>query len=378
MDAPDHEISRDSFLESRIASNCYVTGEQTVYHPMTTMSGQSILPARGTTANIRELPKPIYIPWDAQRHVQYLRYLDVMTEEVSRLELARDTAELSRLKDCAGMGLFGYHYASFERMRISNDFNRWLFSLDDKYDANPQLGRDPVAVEQTMSRYFEVLKTGILSDLPDPFERYSVALRQRLLQVMSPRWWERFIRDVHNYLFLGSMEAVNAWAHRVVPTVEFYRERRCYDSAMHAVIDVVECATEVEWHSIDELAPELKEMREIVVRHVAFLNDVFSYPKEVIECQNPWNLAHVLMTHEQCSMRDAFATIVDELNDSIGAFVDLEATVCSKRHGKVRPEDARVDRYVEGLKSWIAGNYFFSIESKRYGRWDAPRTVSRP
>src|SRR5262245_24376747 len=125
-----------------------------------------------------------------------------------------------------------YPYASLARLLVAGAFSQWLFFLDDQYDDDPHLGRNPLEVRRIMERYFETLSTGRLPPNPTAFARFTVYLRRRLEAVAPPGWMGRFLRHVEAYLFDGSLRTVEHWAQDRVPSLDEYLGLRMHDSAV--------------------------------------------------------------------------------------------------------------------------------------------------
>ena len=101
-------------------------------------------------------------------------------------------------------------------------FSQWLFSLDDEYDEHPTMGRDPGAVRKLMTLVFDVLDSGMLPVRPTPFLHFTASVRRRLDALAPPGWTARFLGHVKDYLFRGSLRAVEYWARDRVPSLDEY------------------------------------------------------------------------------------------------------------------------------------------------------------
>lgn len=261
-----------------------------------------------------------------------------------------------------------YPYASLERLLCAGAFSQWLFFLDDECDDDPALGRDPDAARAVMERYFEVLRSGTLPTARTAFARFSVYLHRRLAALAPEGWLQRFFASVEDYLFRGSMACYEHWSRDRVPTLAVYEPLRMHDSAVFAAVDMIELAAATSLPPEVLQIPALVEMREITARHVAFVNDLFSYQKEVLHRGSPWNLVHVLSHERGISFEDAVRDAVAIANRDVARFLLLERQI---PHLPVILS-THVQRYVAGMKSWMRGNVDYALASRRYRAPDSP------
>jgi hypothetical protein len=261
-----------------------------------------------------------------------------------------------------------YPYASLERLLCAGAFSQWLFFLDDECDDDPALGRDPDAARAIMAQYFEVLRSGALPKDPSAFARFTVYLRRRLSALAPEGWLPRFLASVEDYLFRGSMACYEHWSLDRVPTLAVYEPLRMHDSAVFAAVDMIELAAETTLPREILRMPALSEMREITARHVAFVNDLFSYQKEVLLHGSPWNLVHVLSHERGLSFEAAVRDAIAIANADVARFLQLERQI------PALPVvlSTHVQRYVAGMKSWMRGNVDYALASRRYRAPDSP------
>lgn len=261
-----------------------------------------------------------------------------------------------------------YPDASLARLLVAGAFSQWLFFLDDQYDDHPDVGRNPLEVRRIMEREFETLSTGRLPASPTAFARFTVYLRRRLESSCPPGWMERFLWNVHGYLFEGSLRTVEHWARDRVPSTEDYLTLRMHDSAVFPAIDMVEVAAGIRLSREILEHPSIVEMRRLTVRHTAYVNDLFSYQKEVLWSGTPCNLVRVLMHNESLAFDEAVGEIVAMVNRDVQRFLELEQSL-----PPFEPAIAdEVDAYLTGMKDWMRGNVEFSLASSRYRAPDSP------
>lgn len=313
----------------------------------------------------------LLLPWPARRNPFARPYARAATDLLCGVGLVTDEPGdrgMARLNGIVVLDPYVYPYASIDRLAVAGTFSQWLFFLDDQYDDHPELGRSPLEVRRIMERHFETLATGRLPPSSTPFARFTVYLRRRLEALGPAGWMPRFLRNVEAYLFEGSLRTVEHWAEDRVPATADYLTIRMHDSAVFPAIDMIEVAAGLHLPREVLADPAIAEMRRLTVRHTAYVNDLFSYQKEVLRSGTPCNLVHVLMHNESLSFDEAVREIVAMVNRDAQRFVQLE-------RGLPRFEAAvadEVDAYLAGMKDWMRGNVEFSLESKRYRAPDSP------
>lgn len=313
----------------------------------------------------------LLLPWPARSNPFARRYARAATDFLLGVGLITDDPSDRGARRAEGIVVLDpcvYPYASLERLLVAGAFSQWLFFLDDQYDDHPELGRSPLEVRQIMDRYFEVLSTGRLPPSPTPFARFTVYLRRRLEASCPAGWMQRFLRNVQAYLFEGSLRTVEHWAQDCVPSTHDYLALRMHDSAVFPAVDMIEIAAGLSLPREVLDHPSIVELRRLTVRHTAYVNDLFSYQKEVLWSGTPCNLVHVLMHNESVRFEEAVCAIVAMVNGDVQRFLELE-------HGLPRFEPAiadELDAYLTGMKDWMRGNVEFSLASRRYRAPDSP------
>lgn len=260
------------------------------------------------------------------------------------------------------------HALDLERLLAVGMFSQWLFFLDDEYDDYPTIGRDPVAVRKLMTLVFDVLDSGLLPSRSTPFLQFTAGVRRRLHSLAPPGWTVRFLGNVKDYLFRGSLRAVEYWAIDRVPPLNEYLRVRMLDSAVFAALDMSEIAGGLRLPDAVRKHPLLMEMKELAVRYIACVNDIFSYQKEVLHAGTSFNLIHVLMHERSSSFEDAVIEAAGIVSDALEAFVTIEQNL-PVWDASVAPQ---VKAYLGGMKAWMRGSFDFSLTSARYNAPDSP------
>ncbi|WP_437672045.1 terpene synthase family protein [Sorangium sp. So ce131] len=111
-----------------------------------------------------------------------------------------------------------------------------------------------------------------------------------------------------------------------------------------------------------------RDTARLTVRHTAYVNDLFSYQKEVLWNDAPCNLVRVLMANEGVRFEEAVQAIVSMVNRDVDRLLEIERAIPSWGPAL----DRQAEAYVDGMKAWIVGNVDFSLSSSRYRSSDSP------
>lgn len=261
-----------------------------------------------------------------------------------------------------------YPNATLERFKVCNDWHSWLFFFDDQADGHAELGEQLLTLRDYMDACLAVLRTGAIRSNPAGLELFILNIRDRLLGIASEAWLPRFVDDVEDYLFKGTLRAAEKWSNGTVPDVESYRVQRRYDSAVYTCQDLIEITEEGLELSAEILTDtNFQKLRLLCAQIVAFTNDLFPYEKEVLVHRDPNNLLHVLMTHRSLSFEEATRQAVESINTDVETFITYEQALLPKIE-----RDKRVRAYVHGMKAWMRGNILWSLETGRYSSVTSP------
>jgi hypothetical protein len=288
-----------------------------------------------------------------ERHPAAERHLALARQDVLQTGLLR-RVDMGRFERFAQLDALVYPRASFEALQACGGFNHWLFFVDDHYDTDASFAASPERVDDLMQRAFDTLATGHLPRQPAPLDRFSVAVGQRIRALASAGHFYRFLDNTFDYLYRGSRVALTHWNETLPP--ERLRPLRRLDSSMNAVVDITELACGGELTERELTDPVVQELRQLCGDHVAFLNDLVSYHREVVRAGSAFNLLNAIAVHEcDGSVAAAIPRLVTELNRVARRFEALAKTTTGL-----------AAQHAIGLRLVMAGNHRFSFESGRY------------
>jgi hypothetical protein len=311
-------------------------------------------------------------PWPGAQHPQASAYRRTAAKTLIEIGLIRGAPgerATRRFDSTVLLDTQVYpHALDLERLLAVGMFSQWLFFLDDEYDDHPTIGRDPGAVRKLMTLVFDVLDSGILPVRPTPFLHFTASVRRRLDELAPPGWTVRFLGHVKDYLFRGSLRAVEYWALDRVPSLDEYLRIRMLDSAVFPALDMSEIAGGLRLPDAVRKHPLLVEMKELAVRYIACINDIFSYQKEVLLAGTSFNLVHVLMHENASNFEEAVQAAAGIVGDALARFLALEQSL-PVWDASVAPH---VRAHIAGMKAWMRGSFDFSLTSARYNAPDSP------
>ncbi len=262
-------------------------------------------------------------------------------------------------------GVFGrltalaYPGADLDELVICNDFNTYLFYVDDQAEEDENYGKRPELLEAYFRGHVHALRTGDAPWVEDPGTRLLLSLRARLIRRVSTDWLDRFADQVQAYLLRGTLVGARHWTAGSVPEPAAYMRQRAFDSAVYCSQALAEL-TGGELDAETRADPAFERTRDLVTRVVAFTNDLVSYPKEVQRHRSPNNLVHVLMVHEGLELDAALRRVIELVNGDLGTFHDTADTLARRR-----PHPA-LSHYQSTQRAWMSANLAWSLQSGRY------------
>ena len=115
--------------------------------------------------------------------------------------------------------------------------------------------------------------------------------------------------------------------------------------------------------------PTMKQLSKAAAIHTAFVNDLFSYSKEIKEEENPRNLLKVIMDSEGLPFPEAAWRAVNVVNSYATTVLELATELPTT--WRLEPWASKVDGYLDGVKEYMTGCIYWNSLHKRYRRADA-------
>lgn len=264
--------------------------------------------------------------------------------------------------------------ADLHELCIIADFNTWLFMLDDQCD-EAQTGKKSVYLKSIISGLMDILRYNQSVSLTKG-GALAAALSNiwdRMRAISRPAWRIRFIRSMEEYFSSCLWEADNRAAGQV-PSVADYIAMRPYTGALFADVEAIEIIEKV--YLPDHILQQSTIKRMVLACNniVCWSNDLFSCYKESQQ-GDVHNLVLVLAHEQNLDLQEAIDETIRMHNEEVALFVALEKQL-PMFHTSL---DAAVERYISVLRSWITGNYDWSMkDTGRYSRLIAELEVKIP
>ncbi|MEU8488773.1 family 2 encapsulin nanocompartment cargo protein terpene cyclase [Streptomyces sp. NPDC048641] len=173
----------------------------------------------------------------------------------------------------------------------------------------------------------------------------------------TPSQTGRFVHDIAR-LHLGYL-AEAAWAEtRNMPRVWEYLVMRQFNN-FRPCLSLVDAVDGYELPEAVYARPEIQRVTALACNATTLVNDLYSFTKELANDPTHLNLPQVVAANERCGLKAAYLKSVDIHNEIQTAFEE-EAALLSAM-------SPLVERYVQGLSTWVAGNHeWHATNSRRY------------
>ena len=295
-----------------------------------------------------------------------------------------------------------------ERMPAAVKLMVWFFAFDNFLDEPAHMGADLQASQEMMDAVMNVfhnvvaveevgiIKNGDKPEIVGPMKGgnsvYGSAIR--VIRESACDWWNemrqlgmsmrqqyRFVSVFQRYLD-SNTEQVAFRQSCEIPDLDTYKELRLHTSGCYVCSMMLEFALGLDL--ADEIIehPLLVALNVAAFSHVMFVNDIFSFRKELSD-GDLMNLVPVLLWHNlggmssicgggvEAVVRETVAQALALVRELDGECVRLVAEIRAAVRGGNGPladegAAAAVDKYVDGVSDWLSGNLRWHRISKRY------------
>jgi hypothetical protein len=210
------------------------------------------------------------------------------------------------------------HFASIQPLA------RWILwgiMLDDYYE--------PCSVSelQDIRRHLMAILEG---KQPGPQDngiyRQAAALRDDLKALMPDTWMKRFI--VHQDTQLAGMIQESPYKlDKRFPSLEDYIRIRELSVAIYPMLDLLEVQEGTVLPDTVVTHPAVLRLARLATRLTAWLNDLYTLPKELLRENDPFNLVLVLQRERALSLEDAYTAALQIHDADLEEFLLLEASL---------------------------------------------------
>lgn len=299
---------------------------------------------------------------DVDRHViAWANYFGLPPDETEATRLA--AARVGRLAARTAPR------ARSEALELLADWQMWLFLFDDQYCDESPTGADLHRLSRVVTAFMLVLDNVTVSRYRSgPFTAALGDLLDRLGSMATGPQVSRFITAVRGYFLAQFWEAGRRAADQPAGLAEYMAMRR-HSGAVPTCLALIDVTGGFELRGEEFWRADVREISDIAVNVTCWANDILSFPKEAERSITVHSLPAVLAGERRLPMHDAIEAAATMHDREVARYVEAEEPV----RDAAGPE---LLGYLDGLRSWMAGNYHWSLETGRYTI--APFAVAAP
>lgn len=248
-------------------------------------------------------------------------------------------------------------YASLEVLKVIAEWIIPFFYYDDEME-NIELASYPELILTHNARVMQVLRTPALPP-QGPFAEALAVFWAHATALTEPPWQKRFTLNFKNYMDRYTWQAQHV--RERVPDFESYLVQRRQAAAAYPCFDLMNLELGFDLPEPVHEHPILVQIRQMTADILAWVNDLFSFPKEMADGQAT-NLVLVLRERGNGSLQEAVDRMCQLIADQSTRFLEQKKYLPSFSP----PIDQQVQTYVEYLQAMMAGNLYYSLANARY------------
>lgn len=305
----------------------------------------------------------LYCPFPSLLNPHYTAVQEHSSQWVSQFRLVQSEAAWQRFRstDFAALAARAHPTARLADLAIACDWYVWLFLFDDQFDEG-SIGKLPAQIEQVHTQVLAIIDR--VADAI-PLGPIGAALDEfwgRVMQCTTPAWRQRFRVDLIEYMHAYAWEAENR-VHDQIPTVDMYIENRRRTGSLATSLDMIDITQRLTLSENILNSQELRHMWRHTSNVICWANDLYSLPKELAR-GDIHNLIIAIQQANSCSLQQAVEQVCVMIEQEVRSFLLIEQSLPHYSPAI----DLEIQRYVQDLKSWMRGNYDWSIQTGRYSQ----------
>ncbi|SOD58919.1 germacradienol/geosmin synthase/pentalenene synthase [Streptomyces zhaozhouensis] len=277
-----------------------------------------------------------------------------------------------RLTDLAA---YAYPEAVGKDLDLVTDAVGLGFPLDDQFDG--ELGRRPGSVARLTTALAAVTyrPPGAPPTLDLPLTRAYADMWRRAVDGMSPAWRERAARNLTRFFRSYVREAHNRLSPAPLDEHSYLALRR-EAVGTGPCFDLIERAGHFEVPARAYWSAETQILTRCAGDVIFLCNDVHSLEREEDQ-GDPHNLVLIRRRAQGCSRESAVRQVVELVRGRVELFQRVAARLpaLAERLSLDAAGREATERYVAGLRCWMAGNQRWAVTSARYAGGAGGRDV---
>lgn len=313
---------------------------------------QNVEIARNAVESMRLAP--------VRRHRDVRKVSQRSVEWAARFSLASNDIELAKVRSIRVGDLAAYAFSRepLPVVQLGADLVTWLFLFDDV------VGEAPAHMSESehravLAEYECVIRQRQVPASASCFHRALLDLVERAVVLgANEDWLARFAADMHDY-FTGCANESRYRREQRSPSVADYRELRRCTVGTSPVFALIELGVSGLVPGAEMQRPDVVEARAIAALLTAWVNDVYSFPKEAA-ASDPLNLVITLANEYRLGIPEALEQAVEVYN------LDLEELERLIDLVRASPATDALNGYLQGLLDWVHGNRIWTRLCGRY------------
>ena len=267
----------------------------------------------------------------------------------------KGAGELAAIR-CGSFAAHTYSRAPRELVQLGADLIAWLYLFDDRVGEGHEVG-SVAALRHRFGSYEHVLRWHELPRDPQPLHVGLLDLIERASRLgATPEWQARFTTSMTRY-FDGCALELPYRQRGEPPGVIDYTYIRSLSVGAYPVFDLIELGSGL--FLTDHEAQRLRPARYLASLLCAWVNDIYSFPKER-EDGEPLNIVAAIVHERGLSPADALQAAIDRYNADFARFDDFIMDACEQLPGPA------VRDKLTGLLDWVHGNRAWTQLCGRY------------
>lgn len=273
----------------------------------------------------------------------------------TRLVDDESLASLAKIR-CGSFAAHTYGDAPREVVELGACLIAWLYLFDDQVAEGHGL-ESVTALRARFVDYVFLLHLRVLPRDLSPFHAALLDLMHRASDLGATHEWRaRFAASMSDY-FDGCARELPYRMRGEPPSIADYVSIRSSSVGAYPVFDLIELGAGLTLS--DAEARTLRPARQLAAQLCAWVNDIYSYPKERADGE-PLNIVKVIEHERGCGPEDALDEVVQWYNRDVERLErmvagDPVATACE-----------RTRAYLDGLRRWVHGNRQWTNMCGRY------------
>lgn len=247
-------------------------------------------------------------------------------------------------------------------------FDTDKFNPDD-FGIAPEIGSDLSLVSGFLADLMNTFRTHRLSARPTLIEQAFCEAGKLVARQCDPDWFLLFSDGIEEYITAVMAREVDLRTHKTILTnLQSFLDIRERDTGGLHTCQLIELTKDA------FLPPEVRandvvdQLTWLAIRMASFVNDIFSYHKDVVLEGSEFNLVKIYMDLEGLSFEQAVTQSVQLVNSYANTFVDLRADLPVWGD----EVDAVVQKYVDALAEMMTGNVYWHSTTNRYRSPESP------